>query len=57
MSSHSIVRVFSPRGRSYEMTIPVEDVAYAACKRPTQNDQPGVHPDRGSKEVKTYSAL
>lgn len=41
---------------TYEMIMPVEEVAYAACRRPTQKDQPGTQPERGSKVVKTYSA-
>ena len=38
------------------MIMPVEDVAYAACKRPTQKAHPGVQPDNGSKSVKTNLA-
>lgn len=40
-----------------EMTIPVDEVAYAACNSPTQKDQPTGQPDWGSKLVKTYSPL
>lgn len=36
------------------MTIPVEDVAYAACSRPTQNAHPEGQPDLGSKWPKMY---
>lgn len=38
-----------------EMTIPVDEVAYAACKSPTQKDQPTGQPDCGSNAVNTYS--
>lgn len=31
--------------KSYEMIMPVEEVAYAACSRPTQNDHPAGQPD------------
>lgn len=38
------------------MIIPVDDVAYAACRSPTQKDHPAGHPEDGSKEVNTNSA-
>lgn len=47
------------RGVGYwtcEITIPVEEVAYAACSRPTQNAQPEGQPDLGSKCPKIYPA-
>lgn len=42
---------------TYEIIMPVEDVAYAACKRPTQKDQPSGQPVLFSKCVNTQSAL
>ena len=41
---------------TYEIIMPVEEVAYAACKRPTQKAHPGVQPDKGSNSVKTNFA-
>lgn len=41
---------------TYVMIIPVDEVEYAAVRRPTQNAQPGVQPDKGWKSVKIYSA-
>lgn len=38
------------------MIIPVEEVAYAAWRRPTQNAQPAGHPEAGSKSVNTNLA-
>lgn len=32
-------------GLTHEITIPVEEVVYAACRRPTQKDQPTGQPD------------
>lgn len=34
---------------THEIIIPVEDVAYAACRRPTIKDQPSGHPELFSK--------
>jgi hypothetical protein len=33
------------RWGTHEITIPVEEVVYAACRRPTQKDQPTGQPD------------
>lgn len=44
------------RSMTYDMIIPVEDVAYAACSKPTQKLHPSGQPEDGSKLVKTYSA-
>lgn len=35
--------------QSYEMIIPVDEVAYPACNRPTQKDQPAGQPELVSK--------
>lgn len=42
---------------THEIIIPVEEVAYAACNRPTMKDQPSGHPELFSKWVNTHSAL
>lgn len=34
--------------------MPVAEVAYAACNRPIQKDQPAGQPDWGSKSAKTH---
>lgn len=44
------------QGDTYEIIIPVEDVAYAAWRSPTQKAHPGGQPELGSKSVKTYAA-
>jgi hypothetical protein len=42
---------------THEITIPVEEVAYAAWSKPTQKAQPSGQPDCGSKCPKTYAPL
>lgn len=32
-------------GETHEIIIPVDEVAYAAWRSPTQNDQPAGHPE------------